>query len=297
MHKKLSLAILTILLTMTCQSPSWAGKVLDKIKETGVITAGTRNDAIPFAYMNNQGKWVGYSIDILERIRSEAEKQLGKPIKLQLVAITPENRFSKIQDHSIDIECSSTTFTWEREKKVDFSVSYFASGTQMLVKKGSGIGSLESLAGRRIGVMPKTTNEAAIKSLQPEAQLIIVQDQIEGFSKLQKGEIDGFASDGILLEGLRIKAANPQDFEVVPEYPYQYESYACMLPQDESAWRDLVNYSLIKFMEGIVSDQNKSVTIYERWFGTEGLAPYPRETINDYFQGIVDGYEWIPVTD
>jgi polar amino acid transport system substrate-binding protein len=123
MPKKVSSALLSLLLAVTYQSASWAGQVLERIKQTGTITAGTRTNAIPFSYVNQQGKWVGYSIDILELIRQQAEKELGRPLKLKLVEITPQNRFAKIKDHSIDIECSSTTFTWQREKEVDFSVS------------------------------------------------------------------------------------------------------------------------------------------------------------------------------
>nr|MCU0536187.1 transporter substrate-binding domain-containing protein [Hydrococcus sp. Prado102] len=136
MPKKLALVFLTCLFGVTCQASSWAGIVLDRIKQTGVMTAGARTDAMPFGYKNEKGEWIGYSLDILELIRKDVEKQLGKPIKLQLVEVSPQNRFAKIKDGSIDIECSSTTLTWEREKEVDFSVSYFASGTQMLVKKG-----------------------------------------------------------------------------------------------------------------------------------------------------------------
>lgn len=297
MYKQIAITAITLVLTLSSQTPSWAGKVLDKIKQTGVITAGARKDAIPFGYMNEKGQWVGYSLDILELIRKETEKQLGKPIKLQLVEVTPENRFTKIKDQSIDIECGSTTVTWQREKEVDFSVSYFASGTKLLVKKGSELGTVESLAGMKIGVIPNTTNEKAIKLQQPAAQLVTVKDRFDGLQKLEKGEIDGFASDGIILEGLKQNASNSNALEIVPEFPYMYESYACAIPQDESQWRDLVNYSLIQYMEGIVSDQQSAVTIYERWFGFNGKVPYSRETINTYFQGIVDTYEWIPLID
>jgi polar amino acid transport system substrate-binding protein len=293
MPKNLTLITATLLFSMTCQLPSWAGEVLDKIKQTGTITAGARTNSLPFGYKNEKGEWVGYSLDILERIRQDVEQQLGRPIELKLVEITPQNRFAKIKDGSVDIECSSTTFTWEREKEADFSVSYFASGTQMLVKKGSGLG-VESLAGYRIGAVPNTTNEAVIRTQQPKAKLVAVRDRKDGLQKLEKGEIDGFAGDGIVLEGLRRTATNPDNYEVVPEYPYMYESYACLLPQDESAWRDLVNYSLVKFMDGIVSDNPEAVAIYEKWFGENSLTPYARETINEYFQGIVNTYEWIP---
>nr|MCU0536827.1 transporter substrate-binding domain-containing protein [Hydrococcus sp. Prado102] len=144
------------------------------------------------------------------------------------------------------------------------------------------------------GAVPNTTNEAVIRMQQPQAELVAVKDRQDGLQKLEKGEIDGFVGDGIVLQGLRKTATNPNNYEIVPEYPYMYESYACLLPQDESAWRDSVNYSLVKFMGGIVSDRQESVAIYEKWFGENSTTPYSRETINDYFQGIVNTYEWIP---
>jgi polar amino acid transport system substrate-binding protein len=297
MKKQLSLISITLLFSIISQSPSLAGKILDRIRETGVITAGARKDAIPFGYINQQGQWVGYSLDMLELIRQQTEKQLGKPIKLQLVEVTPQNRFDKLKNGSIDLECGSTTFTWNREKEIDFSVSYFASGTQVLTKKGSGLHEIESLAGKRIGVIPETTNERVIKSQQPAAQLVKVKDRMEGLKKLEQGEIDGFASDGIVLEGLKKTTANSDTLEIVPNYPYLYESYACTLPPDESEWRDLINYSLIKFMEGIVTDQQNTVVILDKWFGETGEVPYSREAINTYFQGIVNTYEWIPIVE
>jgi len=296
-HQKLALTLLTLCWGLTSQFPAWGGTVLDRIKQTGIINAGTRKDSIPFAYVNDQGQWVGYSLDILELIRQRVEKQLQKPIKLNLVEVNPSNRFEKIKDQSIDIECGSTTMTWEREKTVDFSFGYFPGGTQMLVKKGSNLDTFESLANKPIGVIPQTTNEALLKTLQPQAKLVPVKDRLEGLAKLEKGEIDGFASDGILLVGLRQKAKNPSNYQIVPEYPYLVESYACVLPHDESQWRDLVNFALVSFMEGIVSDAQTSVKIYERWFGDKGVTPYPRETISKYFEGIINSVEWIPLTE
>lgn len=297
MIKKFALIACALVLTATYQPPSWAGKVLERIRETGTITAGTRKDAVPFGFVDQNGKWVGYSLDMLELIRKQTEKQLGKPIQLKLVEATPENRFEKVKNGSIDIECASTTFTWERTKQVDFSVSYFADGTKILTKKDSGLSSLESLAGRKIGVIMNTTNEKAVKLQQPAAELVSIQNQADGLAKLEKGEIEAFAGDGIVLEGIRKKAGNSSDLLVTPDFPYQYESYSCSLPKDDSDWRNLVNYSLIKFMEGVVSDQTASVDIYEKWFGETGVTPYPRDAINDYFQGVIDSYEWIPIID
>ncbi len=297
MNKKLQILSLSVLLILTNQTVTWAGQILDRIKQTGVIKAGYRPDTVPFSYINQQGKAVGYSLDILELIRQETENKLGKPIKLELVEITPANRFEKIKDLSLDIECGSTTITWEREQFVDFSVSYFASGTQMIVNRGSGLANMNSLAGANIAVIPNTTNEQAMINFARGANLIPVKSEEQGWEKLQKGQIDGFAGDGILLQGLRLSATNPENYEIVPEFPYMIESYACTLPQDESLWRDLVNYSIVQFMQGVVTDTPSKVDIYERWFGKNGATPYPRETMADYFQGIINGFEWITIEE
>lgn len=279
------------------QMPLFAGEVLSNIRETGIIKAGYRPETIPFAFVDNNGKPVGYSLDILELIRAETEKRLGKPIKLELNQINPENRFEQIEDGSIYIECGSTTVTWEREKFVDFSVSYFASGTQMIVNSGSGLANVSSLAGVKIAVIPDTTNEQAMKIFAKGAKLIPVKSEEEGLEKVKSGEVEGFAGDGILLQALKKNASNPNLYEIVPEFPYMIESYACTLPQDESQWRDIVNYSIVKFMQGIVTDTPSAIDIYERWFGQQGATPYPIETMADYFQGIANGYEWIPIQE
>jgi polar amino acid transport system substrate-binding protein len=279
------------------QVPLLAGEVLSNIQQTGIIKAGYRPETVPFAFIDNNGKPVGYSLDILELIRAETEKRLGKPIKLELSQINPENRFEQIENGTIHIECGSTTVTWEREKFVDFSVSYFASGTQMIVNSGSGLANVSSLAGIKIAVIPNTTNEQAMKIFAQGAELIPVKSEEEGLAKLKSGEVQGFAGDGILLQALKKNTPNPQIYEIVPEFPYMIESYACTLPQDESQWRDVVNYSIVKFMQGIVMDAPSAIDIYERWFGLQGETPYPLETMADYFQGIANGYEWIPIQE
>jgi polar amino acid transport system substrate-binding protein len=112
--------------------------------------------------------------------------------------------------------------------------------------EGSNLDDIGSLAGRRIGVIANTTNEAVIKTQQPAAILVKVKNRGEGLQKLEAGEIDGFASDGITLEGLRKSAKNPNNLAIVPSYPYAYESYACTLPENDSKWREYGELYTIK---------------------------------------------------
>lgn len=272
-----------------------AGNLLEQIKETGVIRAGYRPDTIPFAFIDDDGKPVGYAIDLLELIREETQTRLNRPIQLELIEINPSNRFEQITEGIIDIECGSTTVTWERKNYVDFSVSYFASGTQMIVNQGSDWANAESLAGAKIAVIPNTTNEVAIRNFAPDAEFIFVESEEEGWEMVQEDEVVGFAGDGILLQALKAQAEKNDQYEIVPEFPYMIESYACTLPQNQSQWRNIVNYSLVKYMQGVVIDVPESQALYSRWFGVDGVTPYPVETMADYFQGIVNGYEWIVI--
>lgn len=296
MKKKLAIAILSILFTAALPTPSWAETVIEKVVRTGVLTAGTRKDAIPFAYVNENEEWRGYSIDMLVLIRDQLEKQLGKEIQLELEEVTPENRIPKVISGEVDIVCGSTSFTWERDRYIDFSISYAVTGTRLLTKKGSGLGSSESLKGKRIGAISKTINEQVIELVQPEATLVSFNNSAQGLAALEKGQIDAFAWDGILLEGLRKTTSNPDGFEVLPEKPYTREGIACMVPEGNSKFLDAVNYSLVKFMQGFVIGESKSVAILDRWFGQQGVIPINRELVLEFFQDIIDTREQIPIS-
>ncbi|WP_119260135.1 hypothetical protein [cyanobacterium endosymbiont of Rhopalodia gibberula] len=50
-------------------------------------------------------------------------------------------------------------------------MSYFASGTKILVKKGSGLETIDPLAVRQVGVIPKITNARVIEQQQPAAKI------------------------------------------------------------------------------------------------------------------------------
>jgi ABC-type amino acid transport substrate-binding protein len=70
------------------------------------------------------------------------------------------------------------------------------------------------------------------------------------------------------LTGLAAKASNSKDYEVVGGF-FSKEPYACMVPENDSKWRDVVNHT---FMELI--DSGKFFELYEKWLGPRGVLPY-----------------------
>lgn len=272
MYKKLAITTLSLIFTVITPSLALGETVIQKVARTGVLTAGTSKDAIPYAYSNNNGQLVGYSVDMLNLIKEQLEKELNRKIPLKLIALAPSERIPKILNHQVDIVCDASSFTWERDQQVDFSVSYGATGTQLLVKKGSDLGSPQSLIGKRIGVLRQTTNELALKRVQPQAQLVYLRDRSQGYTALQQGKIDALASDSVLLEGWLETTKKSDDFAVVPDRPYSREGIACMVPQNNSKFLHSVNFTLFKFMQEFLAGDSKYVSIFDRWFGSRGVV-------------------------
>jgi polar amino acid transport system substrate-binding protein len=294
MRKTLAIVSLVSALVMNMPQASWAGTILEKVAKTGVLTAGARKDTVPFGYVNENKQWVGYSIDLLERIRAKLEKDLKRPVKLQLVEVSSSDRIQMVQDRKVDIECGSTTFTWNRQKYVDFSVPFFFTGTQFLIKDSGAIKATTDLAGKKVGVIEGTSNQGDVTELKPVVQVVLLKNRADGIKQLQEGKIDAFASDGILLQGLKSSALKGGNFAIVPDQVVVNGAYACMLPKDESDWRTLVNSSVFSLIEGIVDGDPKATSQYDKWFGQTGTVPYPLELNSEYFQSIVSSFERMP---
>jgi len=256
-------------LLLGAAAPVLAETVLEKIGRTGVLTAGTRGSNIPFAFINEKNEWIGFSIDLLEAIRARLEKKLAKRIKLEKKEVIPETRIRLVANRTIDVECGSTTYTRGRDETVDFSINFFFTGSQLLVKKGSGIKSLADVAGKRVGALRAATGEKALRTSQPKADVVSFQDAPAAFLALEQGRIVAFAWDGILLAGLAARARNPKDYEVVGDF-FSKDPYSCMVPENNSKWRDFVNHTLMELIES-----GKFFDLYEKWFGERGVVPYP----------------------
>jgi ABC-type amino acid transport substrate-binding protein len=51
---------------------------------------------------------------------------------------------------------------------------------------------------------------------------------------------------------------------------FSKEPYSCIVPENDSKWRDFVNHT---FMELI--DSGKYFELYDKWFEANGIVSYP----------------------
>ncbi len=289
---------IVILNTILTTQLATAETVIEKVARTGILNAGTSKDALPFAYANNEGQLVGYSVDMLTLIQQQLEEELGREIELKLVALEPKERITQLVNNQVDIVCDASSFTWERDKKIDFSVSYGITGTRLLVKQDNYLNISQSLVDKRIGILPGTTSELAIKRDEPRAKIVFLRDRQQGYSALKQGTIDAFADDSILLESWLHTNNNAEDF-VIEGY-YSQEGIACMIPEDNSQFLNNINYALVRFMQNFLAGKQESVALFDRWFGSQGKVPLTRDLRDlmlETMQLIVDFKEEIPTRE
>jgi ABC-type amino acid transport substrate-binding protein len=266
----------TLALTLTLAvlaagvAPARAETTLEKIARTETLTIGTRTGSPPFAYVNSKNEWVGFSIDLVEQlVIPELAKKLGKSIKLEKKESTPPTRIPLLTSNAVDLIAGTMTDTRARRDSVDFSITFFVTGAQFLVKKGSPIKGIKNIDGKRIAAQQGSTNAKIVRERAPKAQLREFPDQPAAFQALLQGQVDAYTNDGIQLAGLKQKAPNSAQWEIVGDF-YSYEPYGMAMRKNESDFRAVVNNGL---MDGIES--GKFFEIYDKWFGSKGELPYP----------------------
>src|SRR5712692_6309136 len=270
--------LFALVLALPLAAPAAAETTLEKISRTGTLTIGTRTGSPPFAFVNQQNEWVGFSIDLVEQgIVPAIAKKLGKPVKLEKKESTPPTRIPLLSSNAVDLIAGTMTDTRARRESVDFSLTFFVTGAQFLVKKGSAIHGIQDIAGKRVAAQQGATNAAIIRARVPTAQLREFPDQPAAFQALTQGQVDAYTNDGIQLAGLKAKAPNPGDWEIAGDF-YSYEPYGMAMRKNDSDFRNAVNNGLMELIES-----GKYFELYEKWFGPKGEVPYPLTMENKRF--------------
>ncbi|MDJ0729064.1 MAG: extracellular substrate binding-like orphan protein GrrP [Crocosphaera sp.] len=294
MYKKLSLIALSLITAFALPSQSLAETVVERVAKTGVLTVSTRVNLVPFAYVNDEDKLTGYSIEIIELIRESLEKELGKDVKIKVIVDdTLEERIVSVLNREVDIACD-TIFTWQRDKFVDFSLAYGISGIKVLVNKNSNLSSPDSFKDKRIAIVKNIIRPEAIKVIESQVTIVNVDSIEAGIKAVEEGQADGFAFDGTILEGMRQTLDKPDDYKVVPEQAYFRHGIACMVPEQDSTFLNLVNFTIAKMMDGYIRGDSRYVEMVNRYFGEDGVVPIDSQRIKDFFEMIIITREQIP---
>jgi glutamate/aspartate transport system substrate-binding protein len=242
---------------------------LKKINDSGVVRIGHRENSPPFAFLDARGKPVGYALDLCEVVVEEITAELGKDVRVEYRAVTPENRFDLVQSGEIDLECGSTTNNAERRKIVAFSPTMFVTGTKLLARRDSGIRSIRDLQGKTVVLTRGTVQADTVPKLAERQKLAIKfvygGDHGESFQILASRKADAFANDDVQLYGMLAETKTTAQYRVVGDF-LTYADYALMLRKDDPEFAQVVERAFTK-----LAGSREIVAIYEKWF----LKPLP----------------------
>ena len=275
MIKKLfGLTVLAAAALSSVQAAELTG-TLKKVKDTGSITVGYRESSIPFSYLDNNGKPIGYAMELCGKVVDAVKADLKMPdLKVNYAPVTSSNRIPLLENGTIDLECGSTTNSVARQKQVSFGPTYFVINVTAAVKKDSGINDFVQLGGKNIVTTSGTTAVPLLKKYEKTKDMdfkeIYGKDHAESFLLMADGRAAAFVMDDILLAGQIANSKDPSAYKILPGSLRQ-EPYSMMLRKDDPQFKALVD----KTIDGVMKsgDINK---IYAKWF----TSPIPPKGIN-----------------
>lgn len=236
-----------------------AGPVFDRVIKTGKLRLGVPYNLIPQGFLDNEGRWVGYEVDVA----AELARHMNQ--KLEMVKVNDRTWGAMLSSGKIDAALCRIKHTRSLESSFDFSVSYFFDSPHFLVMQGK-VKSVAELKGEKIGAVQGSAEEKeAMRVLrelgdnEAESNVISYPDRPSCFLALTKEKVAAWIDSGIIL--LEYASRKPGRFQLLRAGEL-VEPLAVALPQDDSAWRDLVSFT-IQDMAGDGSLDK----IFQKWFG------------------------------
>ena len=167
----------------------------DKKSDSEKFILGYDNTFKPFGYLDDNGNPTGFDIDLA----TEACERLGWDLELD--AIDWDTKDAQIESGSIT--CIWNGFTMEgREGQYTFTAPYYSNTQVIVVKEGSGIATLDDLAGKKVLAQ---TNSSAYNLLAAGgdkadlaatfASLETIGEYNSAFMQLESGAVDAIAMD------------------------------------------------------------------------------------------------------
>ena len=275
---RLTILASTIAVASVLTAPAFAQQLtgtLAKIKDSGAITLGFRDSSVPFSYLDDNQKPVGYAMDLCYKIVDavKANLKLDK-LDVKLNPVTSATRIPLIANGTVDLECGSTTNNLDREKQVAFTITHFVTANRFVSKKSSNLKTVDDLKGKTIVSTSGTTNIKQITEIGAQKHLdlniIAAKDHAEAFLMVETDRAAAFVMDDILLYSLVATSKSPNDY-VINADALSVEPYGIMLRKDDAPFKAVVDAAMTNiYKSGAIN------AIYDQWF----LKAIPPKGIN-----------------
>ncbi|MDM0040699.1 transporter substrate-binding domain-containing protein [Variovorax sp. J22G21] len=239
---------------------------LKKLADTGTIALGVRENQVPFAYVDDNQKVIGFTVDICKALVDSLKADAGiKALQVELKPVTAQTRLALLGNGTIDLDCASVSNNAERQKQVSFSNTFFLTATAFAAKKSSNLKSIADLAGKTVVAVPGTNHMVILNEMNQKQNLnmriVSAKDQPEAFLMLSTGRAAALVSDDVLLASVIASAKNPEDYLISPDILTPPAPYGLVMRRDDPQFKAAVDKALTAYLTSPAAKAN-----YDKWF-------------------------------
>ncbi|ARP83077.1 amino acid ABC transporter substrate-binding protein [Bordetella genomosp. 8] len=243
---------------------SVAESSLKAVLQRGVLRVGSCLSSAPFGFYDQSGAADGYDVDLAK----ELAKRMG--VKLEVINIKGADRILNIQTGKVDVVICNFTRNLERAKEVAFTDPYVVAGQSLIVRKDSGIKSLQDMRSHSIATVKGSTNGDEVRSLNMGMKIQEYDNSLGAILAVKQGQADAMLEDTNFL--VYQAKLNPE-LIVTDEAPVPLQYNGFGLRQGDQVWLNYLNEFLFE-----ISQSKVNAKLYEKWFGVP-----PRFALNPQY--------------
>lgn len=228
--------------TATTDTTADGGEANEEVTYEGTYEATLKmatNAAFPPYEYKEGDAFVGIDVEIAQAIAAE----LGT--ELEIVDMEFDSIITSVQAGEVDFGMAGMTVNDERKEKVDFSISYATGVQSVIVKEGSDIVDIDSLAGKKIGVQLGTTGDIYATDDYGDENVIRYGKGADAIIALAGGDVDAVIIDNAPAQ---VFVAENEGL-VILDTNYAVEDYAIAVKKGNDTLLNDINKALDKLAE------------------------------------------------
>lgn len=240
----------------------------DKYQQQKSITVGFDNTFVPMGFEEKNGNYAGFDIELAKYV----SKKLGITVHFQ--PIDWDMKETELQNGTIDAIWNGYSATDERREKVAFTVPYMQNTQILVVKKTSGIHSVEDMAGKVLGAQNGSSgmldfeeHPEVLKNRVKGGDADQYQSVNEAIIDLKNDRIDALLIDRVYADYYLTTEGIADEYDTIPS-GFESESFAVgVRPADKKLLEALNQAFKELYQEGIFQQ------ISQKWFGEDVATP------------------------
>ena len=240
----------------------------DKYQQQKSITVGFDNTFVPMGFEEKNGNYAGFDIELAQYV----SKKLGITVHFQ--PIDWDMKETELQNGTIDAIWNGYSATDERREKVAFTIPYMQNTQILVVKKTSGIHSVEDMTGKVLGAQNGSSgmldfeeHPEVLKNRVKGGDADQYQSVNEAIIDLKNDRIDALLIDRVYADYYLTTEGIADEYDAIPS-GFESESFAVgVRPADKKLLEALNEAFKELYQEGVFQQ------ISQKWFGEDVATP------------------------